>query len=131
MPRSAIETVTADVVAPVEELPAKLIALLKFVPVTKNDSDSEIKSKSNLEKIIILLREQSGHDFSLYKKNTLFRRIERRKGIHQIEKIQSYVRFLQENPAEVDILFKELLIGVTSFFRGRFIMGYAEGQGSS
>ncbi|MDT3739213.1 MAG: CheR family methyltransferase [Candidatus Kapabacteria bacterium] len=117
MPRSAIETVTADVVAPVEELPAKLIALLKFVPVTKNDSDSEIKSKSNLEKIIILLREQSGHDFSLYKKNTLFRRIERRKGIHQIEKIQSYVRFLQENPAEVDILFKELLIGVTSFFR--------------
>ena len=53
----------------------------------------------------------------MYKKTTLFRRIERRKGVHQIDKINSYVRFLQENPKEVEILFKELLIGVTSFFR--------------
>lgn len=75
------------------------------------------KSQSNLDKIIILLREHSGHDFSNYKKNTLLRRIDRRKGIHQIDKIQNYVRFLQENPKEVEILFKELLIGVTSFFR--------------
>jgi two-component system CheB/CheR fusion protein len=117
MPRSAIETVIADIVAPVEELPAKLIAYNKFVPAVKSDLDIDEKSKSNLEKIIILLRDQSGHDFSLYKKNTLFRRIERRKGIHQIDKINSYVRFLQENPKEVEILFKELLIGVTSFFR--------------
>ncbi|MEI6435545.1 MAG: chemotaxis protein CheB [Bacteroidota bacterium] len=117
MPRSATEAVIADIVATAEELPAKLIAYLKFIPTVKTDPDIDIKNKSNLDKIIILLREQSGHDFSLYKKNTLFRRIERRKGVHQIDKIHNYVRFLQENPKEVEILFKELLIGVTSFFR--------------
>ncbi|MEI6050358.1 MAG: chemotaxis protein CheB [Bacteroidota bacterium] len=117
MPRSAIESVIADIVAPAEDLAVKLIAYHKFIPINRPDQDIEIKNKSNLEKIIILLRDQSGHDFSLYKKNTLFRRIERRKGVHQIDKIQNYVRFLQENPTEVEILFKELLIGVTSFFR--------------
>jgi two-component system, chemotaxis family, CheB/CheR fusion protein len=117
MPLNATEAVIADIVAPVEELPAKLIAYLKIIPTVKTDLEIESKNKSNLDKIIILIREQLGHDFSLYKKNTLFRRIERRKGIHQIDKINSYVRFLQENPKEVEILFKELLIGVTSFFR--------------
>ena len=66
---------------------------------------------------MILLRAQTGHDFSLYKKNTVYRRIERRMGIHQIDKLSTYVRFLQENPQELELLFKELLIGVTSFFR--------------
>ncbi len=117
MPRNAIEAVNADIVATAEELPAKLVSLLKFVPTVKTDIEIDSKTKSNLDKIIILLREQTGHDFSLYKKNTLFRRIERRKGVHQIDKIQNYVRFLQENPNELDILFKELLIGVTAFFR--------------
>ena len=117
MPRSANESVIADIIAPAEELPARLISFLRFIPAVKTDVDIDGRNKNNLEKIVILLREQSGHDFSLYKKNTLFRRIERRKGIHQIERMQDYVRFLQENPKEVEILFKELLIGVTSFFR--------------
>lgn len=117
MPRSAIEAVNVDIVAAADELPVKLINFLKFVPVVKTDIEIDSKTKSNLDKIIILLREQTGHDFSLYKKNTLFRRIERRKGVHQIDKIQDYVRLLQETPQEIDILFKELLIGVTSFFR--------------
>jgi len=117
MPRSATATVIADIVAPVEELPTKLIDFLKFVPLSKTDPIIDSKNKSNLDKIIILLRDQTGHDFSLYKKSTLFRRIERRKGIHHIEKIENYVRFMQENPKETEILFKELLIGVTSFFR--------------
>lgn len=117
MPRSATETVIADIIAPVEELPAQLINIVKFIPLKKTAPEIDSKNKSNLDKIIILLREQTGHDFSLYKKSTLFRRIERRKGIHQIDKIQNYVRFMQENPKETEILFKELLIGVTSFFR--------------
>ena len=53
----------------------------------------------------------------LYKQNTFYRRIERRMGIHQIDRIGDYVRYLQENSQELDLLFKELLIGVTSFFR--------------
>ncbi|MCX6223255.1 MAG: PAS domain-containing protein [Bacteroidia bacterium] len=117
MPRSAIDTVIADIVAPAQELPAKLIALLKFIPVVKTEPEKDDKFKSNLDKIIILLREQTGHDFSLYKTSTLVRRIEKRKGIHLIDKTHDYVRFCQQYPKEVDILFKELLIRVTSFFR--------------
>ncbi len=117
MPRSATEAVIPDIIAPADELPAKLLALLKYIPSVKTDIEIDSKTRSNIEKIILLIRERTGHDFSLYKKNTIFRRIERRKGIHQIDKINNYVRFLSENPHEVDILFKELLIGVTSFFR--------------
>ncbi len=121
MPRSAIEAVHPDIVAPANELPAKLIDLLDHLPVVKSGLVNEIVDQSSLEKIIILLRIQTGNDFSLYKKNTMYRRIERRMGIHKIEKIAIYVRFLQENPKEVDILFKELLIGVTNFFRDQWV----------
>ena len=78
---------------------------------------AEDKTQSGIEKVVILLRSQTGHDFSLYKKTTIYRRVERRMGLHQIDRIASYVRYLQENPQEVDLLFHELLIGVTSFFR--------------
>jgi two-component system CheB/CheR fusion protein len=118
MPRSAINSGMADYIAPAEELPGKIISYLKLTPLlAAGDSLTEEKADSALEKAIILLRAGTGHDFSLYKKSTLYRRIERRMGIHQIDKINTYVRFLQENPQELDILFKELLIGVTSFFR--------------
>ena len=66
---------------------------------------------------MILLRSHVGHDFTQYRQSTLHRRVERRMGIHQMGKIGAYVRYLQENPQELGILFKELLIGVTNFFR--------------
>jgi two-component system CheB/CheR fusion protein len=72
---------------------------------------------SALDQIIILLRERSGNDFSLYKTNTLYRRIERRMAVHQLATMKDYVRHLRGNLQENDLLFKELLIGVTSFFR--------------
>jgi two-component system CheB/CheR fusion protein len=117
MPRSAIESVNIDIVAPVSELPGRLTDLLKYSPGVRAYQDIAIKDKSSLEKIIILLRTHTGNDFSFYKNNTVYRRIERRMSIHKIEKISSYVHFLQENPKEIEILFKELLIGVTKFFR--------------
>jgi two-component system, chemotaxis family, CheB/CheR fusion protein len=117
MPRNAIDSAAIDIVAPPGELPAKLMAFLKHIPVNQPNRDIDIKDKSALEKIIILLRTHTGNDFSLYKKNTVYRRIERRMGVHKIDKISSYVHFLQENPKESVILFKELMIGVTSFFR--------------
>ncbi|MDZ7822365.1 MAG: CheR family methyltransferase [Candidatus Marinimicrobia bacterium] len=76
-----------------------------------------IKVKAISKKSLFCFSAQTGHDFLFYKKNTLLRRIERRMNVHQIDKIASYVRFSQENPNELDILFKELLIGVTRFFR--------------
>lgn len=117
MPRNAIESVFADIVAPANMLPARLIQFLQHIPLIKSNLETEIKDKSSLEKIIILLRTHTGNDFSLYKKNTVYRRIERRMSVHKIDKISSYVHFLQENPKEANILFKELMIGVTNFFR--------------
>jgi two-component system CheB/CheR fusion protein len=118
MPRSAIDSGLADIVAPVGELPGRILAYLKRTPLVHTaELALEDKTQSALDKAIILLRTHTGHDFSLYKKNSFYRRIERRMGIHQIDKIADYIRYLQENSQELDLLFKELLIGVTSFFR--------------
>lgn len=123
MPRSAIQAGLADIVAPAQELPRHIMNYLNHSHhvVDSSTIDSEpilpLKSQNSLEQIIILLRERTSHDFSLYKKNTIYRRIERRMGLHKIDAIASYVRYLRENPHELDLLFKELLIGVTNFFR--------------
>jgi len=118
MPRNAIESRMVDIIAPAEYLPGKIIEYLRHdLIIAKKEQPLAEKDQSALEKVLILLRIKTGHDFSLYKKNTIYRRIERRLSIHHIDKIVSYVRYLQENPHEVDLLFKELLIGVTSFFR--------------
>ncbi len=118
MPKSAVATGLVDVTAPAEELPLKIIALLKHKPlVAKSEAGKGDEDQRAIDKIMILLRAETGHDFSLYKKSTVYRRIERRLGIHQIDDLETYIRFLQENPQELQVLFKELLIGVTSFFR--------------
>ena len=75
------------------------------------------KAENALKKIFILLRAQTGHDFSQYKPSTIHRRIERRMAVHQIETMDEYVKYLQQTPAEVEALFRDLLIGVTNFFR--------------
>ena len=118
MPGSAIRTGIVDIVAPAADLPARITNYLLHVrPNNKSDVPQEEITRSALDKIAILLRTHTGHDFSQYKKSTVYRRIERRMGIHHIDKIAAYVRFLQENSQERDFLFKELLIGVTGFFR--------------
>ncbi len=117
MPRNAINAGLVDVVAAPNEMYLKLADFLKYAPAEKSDRNIVKDNKSALEKIIILLRAHTGNDFSLYKKNTVYRRIERRMSVHKIDKINSYVHFLQKNPKEVHILFKELMIGVTNFFR--------------
>jgi len=118
MPRSAIDSGLADIVAAVDDLPGRIVAYLQRTPLGHSlETPLENKTQGGLEKAIILLRARTGHDFSLYKRDTLYRRIERRMGIHQIGTIGAFIRYLQENPQELDLLFKELLIGVTSFFR--------------
>jgi len=118
MPSSAIEAGLADVVAAADELPLRIAAYHQHAPYSHPpEAAPPEKQLSALEKIFILLRAHTGNDFSLYKRSTIYRRIERRMGLHQIDKITNYVRFLRENPREVELLFKELLIGVTSFFR--------------
>lgn len=118
MPRSAIDAGVADVVAPADELPGKILAYVGRVQLgAQAESEPDQKDIGFLNKVIILLRTQTGHDFSLYKKSTISRRIERRMGLHQLARIGDYLRYLRENPQESGLLFNELLIGVTSFFR--------------
>lgn len=120
MPRAAVNTEFVDYVLPPEELPAKLLDYVQQ-PILERPHGSfrvgDPRPTNALQKIFLLIRTQTGHDFSLYKRNTVFRRIDRRMNAHQIRDFAQYVRFLQENPHEVELLFKELLIGVTKFFR--------------
>lgn len=122
MPGSASATGLADYVLPPEEMPEQLINHIRQTTHTKHidapqDSITAMASSNALQKIYIILRAQTGHDFSLYKKNTICRRIERRMNVHQVDDINEYVRYLQKSEREIDILFRELLIGVTKFFR--------------
>jgi two-component system CheB/CheR fusion protein len=119
MPSSAIKTGLADYILPPEEMPDLLMRYTsqkaKGIPLDKAIIDGKIPD--TFQKIFILLRNRTGHDFSLYKQNTIYRRVERRMSIAQLENLPNYIRMLQENPAEIESLFKELLIGVTNFFR--------------
>ena len=118
MPRCAIEAGVADIVAAPEALPGRIADTLRHpsheLPL---EPPTPADVLTVLDKIIILLRDRSGNDFSLYKTNTLYRRIERRMAVHQIATIEAYVKYLRGNAHELDLLFKELLIGVTNFFR--------------
>jgi two-component system CheB/CheR fusion protein len=132
MPRSVIDAGLADIVAAAEELPQRILDILRNGPrlvagVAEPETET-LAQKSGFDKICILLRARTHHDFSFYKKTMVYRRIERRMAIHQIKHIADYVRYLRENPQEVDLLFKELLIGVTSFFRDPAIWAYLQEQ---
>ena len=119
MPRSAVATGLVDYVLPPAEMPAQLIAYAThaFGKPPRPASAPASKADDAMRKVFILLRAQTGHDFSQYKQNTISRRVERRMAVHQIERLDGYVRHLQQSPAEVEALFRDLLIGVTSFFR--------------
>jgi len=121
MPRAAMATEFVDFVLPPELMPAQLLDYLEYPLEVRPTRDPEAVTPSRpthaLQKIFLLIRSQTGHDFSFYKRNTVFRRIERRMNSHQIKEFTHYVRYLQENPTEVEQLFHELLIGVTKFFR--------------
>ena len=120
MPASAIQTGLVDFILPPEEMPEKLMNYVESAHKTfKKILTPKEETEKALQKIFMLIRNQTGHDFSYYKENTVYRRISRRMNVHQIENIQTYLRYLQENPHEIDILFKELLINVTNFFRDK------------
>ncbi len=119
MPRSAIATGLVDYELPPAQMAAQLIAYAThaFGNLSQPALATTPRTESALKKIFILLRVHTGHDFSQYKPNTIHRRIERRMAVHQIDAMDEYVRYLQQTPVEVEALFRDLLIGVTNFFR--------------
>ena len=119
MPRSAIETGMVDYILAPDKMPAQLVTYVKRLVSGRYPRivAGVERAPESLQKIFHLLRSGTGHDFSFYKKNTLCRRIERRMSVHQIERLPDYASYLERTPQEVTSLFKELLIGVTNFFR--------------
>ena len=119
MPRSAISTGVVDFILPPEKLPERLIAYVAHAVrgLPRRDFSPAPGATELLQKVSILLRDRTGHDFSLYKRNTVERRVERRMAVAQIERLEDYIQYLRDTPLEVDALFRELLIGVTNFFR--------------
>lgn len=118
MPRAAISTGLADFVLPPDQMPRQLQAFIKHPYVTKSErSESLLSNEDGLIRIFALLRERCKVDFTYYKPSTVVRRIERRMTINQVEDIKDYVAFILNNPVELTTLYRELLIGVTSFFR--------------
>jgi len=119
MPNSAIQTGLVDYTLPPAEMPQQLISYVAhaFGRPPRTATSAHSQPDSTLKKIFVLLRSQTGHDFSQYKPSTIHRRIERRMAVHQVDAMEGYVKYLQQTPAEVEALFHDLLIGVTSFFR--------------
>jgi two-component system, chemotaxis family, CheB/CheR fusion protein len=121
MPRSAINTGLADYVLPPDKMPAQLGNYLSHPLLTKSRAIGRRGHdvEGTLAEIFALIRTQCGVDFSHYKPATIDRRIERRMSVCQIENLSDYARHLAQSTREVTLLFNELLIGVTSFFRDR------------
>ncbi len=129
MPRSAIEAGVVDIVAATEALPEQILQYLRHRSVEQAGGPARMQdSFTYLGEIVELLRKRSGNDFSLYKTNTLHRRIDRRMAVHRMLSVNDYLAYLGSNPEELDLLFKELLIGVTSFFRDPEVWDYLRNE---
>lgn len=117
MPRAAISTGVVDYVLPVPEMPARLCQYASRVVRIPPVAVSEDRAEEAFAQITSLLRRQTGVDFARYKASTVSRRIHRRMAICDVETIDDYRALAESSPREVSALFRELLIGVTRFFR--------------
>ncbi len=119
MPRSCISTGLVDYILPPAEMPDALYNFIKhpFVEKAKNTDAVLTGDEDGLRKILMTLRDFSGTDFSYYKENTILRRLERRLSINRFERLEDYYNLLTNSDKEKETLYRELLIGVTRFFR--------------
>ncbi len=120
MPTSAILTGLVDHIIPVEGMAEVLVHYAKYLYDLREGKGLETlraEALNYLDVICSHLRRRTGHDFRGYKRNTMGRRVQRRMQVLHITSPANYVKRLREDPEEVDGLFKELLIGVTQFFR--------------
>ena len=121
MPHSAIAAGHVDFILPPEEIARELARIAQhpylLQELLSSQEEVTITGSDALNKIFVLLRSRTGNDFTYYKHTTIRRRIKRRMVLHQIERMEDYVKYLQQQPGEVDALFQDILINVTSFFR--------------
>ena len=120
MPRASIATGLADVVLPVQELAQKLVDYVRMQPKLPKDADNlDQRQLEIVRRILAHVHARTGHDFSQYKRSTIFRRIQRRMQINGLSTLEAYLNYLRQNVTEATAMFNDVLIGVTSFFRDR------------
>jgi len=117
MPKSAVETGVVDAVLPPAAIPDALIAYVSGEPAHTLVNDPA--TLVGMDAIFNLLRKDYDIDFSHYKRSTVSRRVQRRLAMNQITDLEEYVAQLRNDPGELNSLYKDLLIGVTKFFRDR------------
>ncbi|HVW25372.1 MAG TPA: CheR family methyltransferase [Polyangiaceae bacterium] len=120
MPTSAIATQLVDYVLPPNEMPVQLLRYVQGkdrLRVSNEPKEEPDTSTAGLQRVLVILRARTGNDFASYKKSTVRRRVERRMTVHGLRSVAEYAQLLERAPHEVDALFRELLISVTSFFR--------------
>ncbi|MFH0976187.1 MAG: chemotaxis protein CheB [Spirochaetota bacterium] len=119
MPKSAIGTGIVDFILPVEQMPEALKRYVKHPLIEKHEPGiiPQSQFETHVQKILNLVRKATGHDFFQYKQTTIRRRIEHRLAVHQLNKLSDYILYIQQNPAELNSLFQDLVINVTEFFR--------------
>ncbi len=123
MPRAAASTGVADFVLPPHEMPAELLACLRHPYAARQQRQQQaLSDETGLTRLFSLLRAKTKVDFTFYKPSTINRRIERRIAVTQAADLDAYVRYMEQTPAEIAALYRELLIGVTSFFRDPEVM---------
>ena len=119
MPRSAVGTGLVDMVLPVEKMAEGILSYVKrpYMLATEKNGRVHKTLQDFMERILLLVRTRTGVDFTDYKQSSIRRRVERRMATHQIDSMEDYFRYIEENPSEAEALHKDFLIGVTRFFR--------------
>jgi chemotaxis methyl-accepting protein methylase/signal transduction histidine kinase len=117
MPARAIATRLVDYVLPASKMGRRLVTYLKGPYYNSSREDLVAILPLLLQEIIVLIRDRTGHDFSGYKAATILGRIERRMAVLQLREAQEYLDLIKDNPHELEVLFRELLVAVGRFFR--------------
>lgn len=128
MPLSCIATGMTDYVLPPGKMPKAMLGFIQHPYIHAEDIQDQPLHKNTLSKILDVLKEYCHMDFSNYKENTIIRRMERRVSINQFHNLEEYLNYLISSDQEKETLFKELLIGVTGFFRDREAFDFLASQ---
>ncbi len=119
MPESVIQLGVADYVLPPKDMPKYLMEYINTYygkPAREREKELAME-KAELKKVFSLVKETRGHDLSMYKLSTVYRRVAKRMSVKRCKTIEGYASYLEENPEEIDVLMKEFMIRVTTFFK--------------
>src|SRR5262249_1688822 len=117
MPKSAVDSGWADFCLRPESIAEELMNIGKHPYLAAAARPLPARSHEAFGRLLVLVRSAFGNDLTYYKPSTIERRVERRMALHKIERLEDYNKLLEANPDELHNLYKDMLIGVTSFFR--------------